>query len=119
MFGAFVKNIRMKRRLGLREFCIAANCDPSNWSKIEREILSPPQDQHTLNQVAAVLGVPENTKDWDILFDYAAIDAGKIPEYVMNDSELVKRLPVFFRTASGRKPTRDELKQLAEILRKS
>jgi len=119
MFGELVKRLRSEKRLGLREFCIAADYDASNWSKIERGILSPPQDSDFLNRVAVILGLSENAKERELLFDYAAIDAGKIPKYVLDDAELVKRLPVFFRTATGKKPTVEELKRLAEILRRA
>ena len=117
MFGEFIKQIRSQKRLGLREFCIASDCDPSNWSKIERGLLPPPQDVEVLNRIVVILGLSETSKERDLIFDYAAIDAGKIPKYVLDDAELVKRLPVFFRTAAGKKPTEEELKMLAEILR--
>jgi len=119
MFGELIKRIRAEKRLGLREFCLAADFDPSNWSKVEREVSSPPQDQKILNRIVAILGLPENSKERENIFDYAAIDAGKIPRYILNDAELVKRLPVFFRTATGKKPTVEELKRLAEILKHS
>jgi transcriptional regulator with XRE-family HTH domain len=119
MFGEFIKKLRSDQRLGLREFCIAAGCDPSNWSKTERGLLSPPQDQEVLNRISVILGLAENSKERELLFDYAAVDAGRIPQYVLEDAELVKRLPVFFRTATGKKPTAEELVQLAEILRKA
>jgi len=70
-----------------------------------------------LNGIVAILGVSETSKERDLIFDYAAIDAGKIPQYVLEDAELVKRLPLFFRTAKGKKPTKEELITLAEILR--
>lgn len=116
-FGQLVKKIRSEKRLGLREFCIAADCDPSNWSKIERGLLPPPQDPSDLNRIAVILGLSENSQEWELLFDYAAIDAGKIPSYVLQDAELVKRLPVFFRTATGKKPATEDLERLAEILK--
>ena len=119
MFGEFLKKLRAERRLGLREFCIATGCDPSNWSKIERGVLPPPQDQGLLNRIAVILGLSEDSKERELIFDYAAIDAGKIPQYVLEDAELVKRLPVFFRTATGKKPTTEDLEKLAEILKNS
>lgn len=75
------------------------------------------QDVEVLNRIVVILGLSETSKERDLIFDYAAIDAGKIPRYVLDDAELVKRLPVFFRTAAGKKPTEEELKMLAEILR--
>jgi transcriptional regulator with XRE-family HTH domain len=119
MFGELIKKIRFEKRLGLREFCLAADWDPSNWSKVERGVLSPPQDTNVLNRIVAILGLSENSKERELIFDYAAIDAGKIPGYVLQDAELVKRLPVFFRTATGKKPTTEDLKKLAEILKKA
>jgi transcriptional regulator with XRE-family HTH domain len=118
-FGNLVKRIRAEKRLGLREFCIASGCDPSNWSKVERGLLPPPQDEHLLNRIAVILEMEENSKEREQLFDFAAIDAGKIPAYILSDEELVKKLPVFFRTASGKKPTPEDLEKLAEILRNS
>lgn len=117
MFGELIKKLRSERRLGLREFCISADCDPSNWSKVERGLLSPPQEPDVLNRIAVILGLSENSPERELLFDYSAIDAGKIPKYVLEDSELVRRLPVFFRTATGKKPTTEDLKRLAEILK--
>ena len=35
MFGEFIKQIRARQHLGLREFCLENGYDPSNWSKIE------------------------------------------------------------------------------------
>jgi len=119
MFGEFIKKIRAERRLGLREFCIAADYDPSNWSKIERGVLSPPQDESVLIRIAAILGIQESSKERESLFDYASLSAGKIPPYVLKDEDLMKRLPLFFRTASGKKPTTEELEKLAEILKSS
>jgi len=116
-FGNAVKRLRGEKRLGLREFCIAADYDPSNWSKVERGVLSPPQDQAVLNRIAVILGLAENSPGRELLFDAASIDVGRIPQYVLEDQELVKRLPVFFRTATGKKPNSEDLLRLAEILR--
>jgi transcriptional regulator with XRE-family HTH domain len=119
MFGEFVKKLRFAKRLGLREFCIAADCDPSNWSKIERGMLSPPQEPEALERIAVILELLDGSEEKSLLFDYASIDAGKIPPDLLDDGELVKRLPVFFRTARGKKPDAKELERLAEILRHS
>jgi len=32
-FGEFIKNMRIEKRMTLREFCRAAKFDPSNWSR--------------------------------------------------------------------------------------
>jgi hypothetical protein len=106
------------RTFGLREFCLAADYDPSNWSKIERGILSPPQESETLRRIATVLELREDSDEWTDLHSFAAIEAGKIPEHILNDEEMLKQLPIFFRTLNGKKPERDQLIKLAEILKK-
>jgi transcriptional regulator with XRE-family HTH domain len=117
MFGTFIKELRAKQRLGLREFCLTHGHDPSNWSKIEREVLSPPRDGGTLRKWAKQLGLKRGSDDWLKFFDYAAVDAGRIPERVLKDEELLAKLPVFFRTLSGHKPTEEELENLIKLLR--
>ncbi len=117
MFGELIKKLRSEKRLGLREFCQAVGCDPSNWSKVERGLLPPPQDNGVLKKVAGALGIKVKSKAWEELFDKAKIGAGRIPDYVLDDAALVKKLPLFFRTVGGRKPTRQELEKLAEALR--
>jgi len=37
----------------------------------------------------------------DQFFDYATLDSGRIPDYILKDEKLVSQLPVFFRTISG------------------
>ena len=117
MFGTYVKELRARQRLGLREFCLEHGHDPSNWSKIERGVLAPPRGEDTLRQWAMQLGLKPNTDDWLKFFDYAAVDAGRIPDYVLKDEELLGKLPVFFRTLSGQKPSREDLDKLIEIIR--
>lgn len=117
MFGTFIKELRARQRLGLREFCLEQGHDPSNWSKIEREVLAPPRDEATLSQWARQLGLKPGSEDWLKFFDYAAVDAGRIPDYVLEDEELVEKLPAFFRTLSGSKPSDEELENLIRLLR--
>ncbi len=56
-FGKLLKNLRIERELSLREACKLANYDPSNWSKVERGILSPPSDNNILRNWAKILGL--------------------------------------------------------------
>lgn len=119
MFGQFIKELRAGQRLGLREFCLEHGHDPSNWSKIEREVLAPPRDEGMLRAWAEQLGLKEGSEDWLKFFDYAAVDAGRIPDYVLKDEKLVTQLPVFFRTLSGQKPSREDLENLLEIINRA
>ena len=117
MFGKFIKELRAKQRLGLREFCLEYGHDPSNWSKIEREVLQPPRDEETLRAWAKHLGLKPGTEDWLKFFEYAAVDAGRIPDHILEDEKLAAHLPAFFRTLSGQKPSREDLEKLLGIIK--
>ena len=112
MFGTFIKELRARRRLGLREFCLEHGHDPSNWSKIERQVLQPPRDEETLRTWAKQLGLKPGSDDWLKFFEYAAVDAGRIPDRILEDKELAAHLPAFFRTLSGQKPSREDMEKL-------
>jgi transcriptional regulator with XRE-family HTH domain len=117
-FGGFIKELRLESGIGLREFCKTYGHDPSNWSKMERGVLPPPSDREILEKWAKQLGIKEGTKKWYDFFDLASVEKGRIPEDLLNDEEFVKKLPLFFRTIRGQKPTKEELKELANLLKK-
>jgi transcriptional regulator with XRE-family HTH domain len=117
MFGTFIKQLRTRRRLGLREFCLQHGHDPSNWSKLERETLPPPRDERTLRAWARQLGLKPGSEDWLAFFDYAAVDAGRIPDRILADKTLVSYLPALFRALSGQKPTREETQTLLALIK--
>ena len=116
-FGTFIKEKRLEAGLSLRNFCSKAELDPSNWSKIERDRLAAPDDREKLEKIAAVLKFEKGSNDWLKLFDLVAISKQKIPDYVYSDDEVIKALPIFFRTASGSKPTEEELETIMKILK--
>jgi transcriptional regulator with XRE-family HTH domain len=114
VIGAFFREKRLKANLSLRKFCELAHLDPSNWSKVERGRLAPP-DRGKLEEIAKVLGLEK--EEYLELFDLASIEKGKIPDYVYSDAEILKALPIFFRTANGSKPTKEELEKIIELLK--
>jgi transcriptional regulator with XRE-family HTH domain len=118
-FGDFFKSLRKKKRITLREFCIKASADPANISRLERGAMPPPQDTDILERYATTLGIKAGSDDWYTFFDLAAADRGIIPKDVMSDSEVVKMLPSFFRTLRGQKPTKEEMRKLADKIKKT
>ena len=44
---------------------------------------------------------------------------GMIPQDLMDDAELVKKLPAFFRTLRGQKPTEDELRKVLQKIKET
>lgn len=113
-FGEYVRQLRIEKRLTLREFCRLTGFDPSNWSKIERNLHQPPKGREVLISVAEALEVPEGSEEWSSLFDLAII--GYIPAGLVGSQVIVDKLPIFFRTVRGQKPTREELEKLVELL---
>ncbi len=119
MFGRFFKEKRLQTGLSLRQFCLNHSLDAGNISKIERGHASPPQSRDKLQKYAGYLGIIENSDDWLTFCDSAYASNGRIPLDVMSDEELVKKLPVVFRTLRGQKLTTEQLESLAEIIRRS
>jgi transcriptional regulator with XRE-family HTH domain len=113
-FGNFVKTIRIERNITLRNFCKLAEVDPSNWSKIERELAPPPKSKVVLDNIAQVLSLRPGKDEYYTLFDLAIISF--IPKEMVNENEL-KKLPVFFRTTRGDVPTEQELRKLLEAIK--
>ena len=118
-FGDFFKSLRKKKRITLREFCIKASADPANISRLERGAMPPPQDTDILERYAKALGIEVGSNDWYIFFDLAAANRGIVPKDLMSDSEVVRMLPAFFRTLRGQKPTKEEMRKLADKIKKS
>lgn len=117
-FGPFFEGLRQRCGLTLREFCRRAGCDPANISRMERGLVPPPKDRAILERYAKALGIVEGSDDWYRYFDLAAVDQGLVPADIMADADLVKALPAFFRTLRGQKPTPDEMRQIAEKIRR-
>lgn len=118
MFGQFIKEERLKKRIGLREFCRHLSVDASNWSKIERGVMPPPKDEAKLKDIATILDIERNSVKYQGLKDMASVDSGIIPKDLLSDREILHSLPMFFRTLRSEKPTSEQLDKLIEKMRK-
>jgi transcriptional regulator with XRE-family HTH domain len=96
-FGMFVKEMRTKKGMSLREFCRLANLDPGNWSKVERGKFPPPRSRKVVSDIASVLLIERGSRDWSRLFDLAAL--GHIPAGLLAEPAAGDRINVFFRLA--------------------
>lgn len=118
MFGEFIKERRVNKGLTLREFCKLIEVDASNWSKIERGLISPPKNDEKLKKIAKILEIPVGSDLWIEMKDKAEIDSGSIPRDIRSDKELIGFLPMFFRTIRSEKPSVEDLENLIEMIRK-
>ena len=118
-FGELFKALRKEKRITLRKFCKRGAADPGNISRMERGVIPPPQSEEILKRYARALELEPGSDEWYFFFDLAAADSGIIPKDLLSDEEVVKILPLFFRTLRGQKPTEEEMRSLAEKLKEA
>jgi len=116
-FGKILKRLRIEKELSLREVCKLANYDPSNWSKMERGVISPPSEEKTLRKWAKILGLSQKSEEFQEFIDEAIIAQGIIPQDILSRKNAVKCMPAFFRTLRNEKPTKEEIDRLIKIIR--
>jgi len=118
-FAGYFRALRKEKRITLRAFCEKAGADPGNISRMERGGMIPPQDREILCRYAKALGLMEGSAEWYQFFDLAAADRGIIPQDLMEDEDVVRQLPAFFRTLRGQKPTEEELRKIVQKIKAS
>jgi transcriptional regulator with XRE-family HTH domain len=118
MFGEYFKKKRLGLGKTLRQFCLEHHLDPGNISKLERGILPPPASSAKLTYYANCLEIREGTDEWLEFFDIARAEAGRIPEEILTNKDLVAKLPLVFRTLKGQKLNKEQLEKLARELEK-
>ena len=118
-FGDYFKQLRIGRRITLRAFCEQHGLDPGNISRLERGRMRPPQAEEKLTQYAKALGLKRGSDEWYEFFDLAAAESGKLPKYILDDEEVVAKLPVLFRTLRGKKLSKAKLAELIEKIRRA
>ena len=118
-FGEFFKTKRQALELTLREFCLKHKLDPGNLSRLERGLLPPPQDRKPLEQYAEHLEIKSGSAAWYTFFDLAAAAKGRLPDDLLQDEEVVAKLPLVFRTLRGKRLTDKQLDELVKKVRGS
>ena len=116
-FGEFFKQRRISLRKTLRQFCRENDLDPGNISRLERGVLPPPQGRKTLESYAKLLKLKKGSDDWYSFFDLAAAESGRIPPELLEDEEIVEKLPILFRTLRGQKVSDEQLDELVRKIR--
>ncbi|MCX6560775.1 MAG: helix-turn-helix transcriptional regulator [Candidatus Aminicenantes bacterium] len=114
-FGPYVKDLREKCGLTLRQFCRLAELDASNWSKVERGILPPPKTRQQINDVASVLAVPKDSEAYKTMLDLAAIS--HMPTELLANDRVAENISIFLRTARNKKPKAGEVAELLKLFR--
>jgi len=71
-----------------------------------------------LKKYAKSLNLKEGTDDWYLFFDLAAAETGRFPKELM-EKDVLKRMPLLFRTLRGKKLTKEKLDKLIRIIKES
>jgi transcriptional regulator with XRE-family HTH domain len=115
-FGDMLKELRIQKRLTLRDCAAILAVDPSNWSKFERSITPAPKDIVILESWAEFFELEGDKKA--AFFDLAALSRNQIPEDIADDARVMQALPAFFRAVRDKELEGDKLKEFIEDLRK-
>jgi transcriptional regulator with XRE-family HTH domain len=118
-FGKLLKELRLKKGLTLREFCVANKIDPGNYSRLERGRFPAPQKEQILERYAVAFGLLRGSDEWLEFFDIAAASRGELPKDLLSDDEVLKKLPVVFRTLRGSPISPEKMDALVEEIRRS
>jgi transcriptional regulator with XRE-family HTH domain len=115
-FGDMLKELRIQKRLTLRDCAAIMGVDASNWSKFERSITPAPKDIAVLESWAEYFGLTDQAKA--DFFDLAAMSRKQLPDDIASDARVMQALPAFFRAVRGKELEGDKLNEFIEDLRK-
>lgn len=119
LFGAYFRILREKAGMSLRGFCAEYGFDAGNISKLERGTFPPPDSMDKLKAYAQALQLRSGSTEWIEFFDRAAASRGKFPQDLQQEEDLVKHLPLLFRTLRGQKLSAESLDKVVEVVREA
>lgn len=115
VFGERLKALRREKRYTLRAFCREHDFDHGNLSRLERGLAKPPTGER-LNTYLLALDVERDSDLWYEMHDLASACAGQLPEELLEE-DVIKRLPVIFRTMGRERPSEEQLDKLINLIR--
>lgn len=113
-FNSFLKEKRLKRGIGLREFARLIGLQPSNYCSIESGSLPAPSEPF-LRKISAILNL--NLKEGRFLFDLAAKTRDDIPADL---KELIKKdavIPALLRTVEDEEVSPKQIREIVEDIK--
>lgn len=111
-FGEFFRQKRIEAGFTLRSFCARFGFDPAYISRIERDLLLPPENKDKLEGLAEALGITKASTDWVNFFDKAYLSKGRVPKDILEDKKAMQYLPLLFRTARGNRLSKKKLQEI-------
>ena len=117
-FGDYFKELRLRSKKTLRAFCQDNGFDPGNISKLERNILPAPHSKSILENYATALGIKPGDDEYLTFCDLAMVSrVSNMVSEDLSDSELLKMLPVLFRTVDNKDVTTEKLNRIMDIIK--
>lgn len=114
-FAETLHEKRVALRLTLREFCRQAEEDPANFSRIERGLRTPPNND-IVSRYAKVLKL--SGQELQDFLDLAAIFRRELPKDIPDDA-LASKLPAMLRSINRIRPTVEHLQNAIEITKET
>lgn len=115
-FGDFFREKRVQAGFTLRSYCARFGLDPAYISRVERGLLTPPEDKEKLEGLAKALGIKEGSTDWVSFFDLAYLSKGKVPQDILDHKKSAQYLPLLFRTARGERLSKKKVEELVYLI---
>lgn len=116
-FGGFFKEKRLAQKATLRQFCTDHGYDPGNISKLERNLMPPPQSEEKLDEFAKALAIRKNTEDYVKLYDLAFSTNKTYEVKNISDQKLLQKLPSLFRTLDNKNLTEEKLDAIINLIK--
>ncbi|MFY9925873.1 MAG: helix-turn-helix domain-containing protein [Opitutaceae bacterium] len=116
IFGDFVRNTRMGKGLTARIVASSAEMLPSNFSKLEHGLLTPPRDAEKQRKLLGALNILVGSADAEKFFDLAAKAANSTPidlAQIISENETV---PLLLRTIGNKRLSEDQIRRLVAIV---
>jgi len=114
-FSNLIREKRLALNKTLREFSRESGYDVGYLSRLENEIILPPEERENLEKLAKAYFIEENSEEWNNFMDSASISRNQFPENI--DEKVKNFLPAFCRKASKKEVTQEDVNKLIELIK--
>lgn len=116
-FGQFVKAVRLANGITARDASQAAEMLPSNFSKLEHGVLTPPKNSTKQILLARAIGIAQGDAKEAEFFDLAGKATDSTPIDIADIISKDDALPLLLRTIGNKRLGSVEIERLIEIVR--
>jgi len=114
-FGQFLRGKRLEKNQSLRDFCKNFPYDIGYISRIENDILTPPSEEGKLERLASAFGISKDSEEWETFLNLADVSRRQLPKEL--DEKVLNYLPAFFRKASKKDISENDVNHLIKLIK--